>query len=84
MLIGGAAVLWLLLGLPARHLGGGDDALKYAGAAAIALYGADGRLSLVLTAPGGKASIAANAGDWRPRSSSRDRCRMLRCTGRRA
>jgi hypothetical protein len=35
VLVGGSAALWLLLGLPARHLGGGDDALKYAGVAAL-------------------------------------------------
>jgi hypothetical protein len=48
MLIGGSALLWLLLGLPARHLGGGDDALKYAGAAAL-LCTVPMALSLVLT-----------------------------------
>jgi hypothetical protein len=35
VLIGGSAALWLLLGLPARHLGGGEDALTYAGVAAL-------------------------------------------------
>jgi hypothetical protein len=35
VLIGGTAALWLLLGLPARHLGGGDNALKFAGVAAL-------------------------------------------------
>jgi hypothetical protein len=35
VLIVGSAALWLLLGLPARHLGGGDDALTYAGVAAL-------------------------------------------------
>jgi hypothetical protein len=35
LLIGIVAAMWLLLGLPARHLGGGDDALVYAGVAAL-------------------------------------------------
>jgi hypothetical protein len=35
MLVGSVAALWLLLGLPARHFGGGDDALMHSGAAAL-------------------------------------------------
>ncbi len=48
LLIGGSAALWLLLALPARHLGGGDDALKYSGTAAL-LCTVPMALTLVLT-----------------------------------
>jgi hypothetical protein len=34
-LIGGAAAFWLLVGLPARALGGGDRALIFSGAAVL-------------------------------------------------
>jgi hypothetical protein len=30
-LLGGSAAFWLLVGLPARHLGGGDSAIVYLG-----------------------------------------------------
>ena len=30
-LVGGSAAFWLLVGLPARHLGGGDSAVVYLG-----------------------------------------------------
>jgi hypothetical protein len=32
-LVGGSAAFWLLVGLPARHLGGGDAAVVYLGTA---------------------------------------------------
>ena len=32
-LVGGGAAFWLLVGLPARHLGGGDSAFVYLGTA---------------------------------------------------
>jgi hypothetical protein len=35
ILIAGVAAFWLLLALPARHLGGGDDAVIQAGFAAL-------------------------------------------------
>ena len=35
ILVGGVAALWLLLALPARHLGGGDDAVLQSGLAAL-------------------------------------------------
>jgi hypothetical protein len=35
ILVGGVAALWLLLALPARHLGGGDDAVAQSGLAAL-------------------------------------------------
>ena len=33
LLVGGSAAFWLLVGLPARHLGGGDTAMIYLGTA---------------------------------------------------
>ncbi len=33
LLVGGCAAFWLLVGLPARHLGGGDAAMAYLGTA---------------------------------------------------
>ena len=33
LLVGGSAAFWLLVGLPARHLGGGDAALVFLGTA---------------------------------------------------
>lgn len=35
LLIGATAALWLVLALPARHLGSGDDALALSGTAAL-------------------------------------------------
>ncbi len=35
LLIGGASAFWLLAGLPARMLGGGDQALVFSGAAVV-------------------------------------------------
>ena len=34
-LVGGCAAFWLLVGMPARHLGGGDAAMVYLGTALI-------------------------------------------------
>jgi hypothetical protein len=48
LLIGAAACLWLLLGIPARYLGGGDNALKYSGVAAL-LCTVPMAVSLVIT-----------------------------------
>jgi hypothetical protein len=33
LLVGGSAAFWLLVGLPARHLGGGDAAMVFLGTA---------------------------------------------------
>lgn len=41
--------LWLLVGLPARHFGGGDEALQYTGTAAL-LCAIPMALTLALTA----------------------------------
>jgi hypothetical protein len=35
LLTGGCAALWVVLAVPARHFGGGDDALFYSGTAAL-------------------------------------------------
>ena len=35
ILVGGVLALWVLLALPARHLGGGDDAVVQSGLAAL-------------------------------------------------
>jgi hypothetical protein len=35
ILVGGVAALWVLLALPARHLGGGDEAVAQSGLAAL-------------------------------------------------
>jgi hypothetical protein len=35
VLVGGVAAFWLLLAIPARHLGGGDDAVWQSGLAAL-------------------------------------------------
>jgi hypothetical protein len=35
LLAGGTAAFWLLVGLPARHLGGGDEAMVFSGTAAL-------------------------------------------------
>ena len=35
LLIGGAVAFWLLVGLPARAFGGGDQALVFSGAAVL-------------------------------------------------
>jgi hypothetical protein len=35
ILVGGVAAFWLLLALPARHLGGGDEAVLQSGLAAL-------------------------------------------------
>jgi hypothetical protein len=35
LLVGGSLAFWVLAGLPARHLGGGDTALAYAGTAVL-------------------------------------------------
>jgi hypothetical protein len=38
-LVGGCAAFWLLVGLPARHLGGGDAALVFLGTALLLCLG---------------------------------------------
>ena len=45
-LVGGCAAFWLLVGLPARHLGGGDAALVFLGTALL-LCLAPGLVTLV-------------------------------------
>ncbi len=40
LLAGGCLTLWVVLAVPARHLGGGDDALLYSGTAALLCGGA--------------------------------------------
>jgi hypothetical protein len=49
LLLGATAALWLLVGIPARHLGGGDSALWLSGTAAL-ICAVPMAVTLILTA----------------------------------